>query len=285
MNQSIKHNERIITAQAPVARRLGWTPVEISVMMACQSGVIFAGMVIAMVLSFKNVPNQPMIIFGFVSFFLGGTSAYLLWVGEATYWEFAGPAYLFFFSYPFIGPAVRSMFTKAIHDKPELAGSHGIMQSLIQQAMNIGGLVSPIFVASFVLRNPEDVDAGSNKKELSALSLYVPVLSAIVIAGLIYQSLFVEKAPSGEEKDAATSETSKLLSRSKAKKNVPRSSQIEISEAFSRASEVTRRQSVECNGTTNPFDTKYEKELRDRLWKDKMEWDEISKEMDNDVEK
>ena len=265
--------------------RLGWTAVEISKMMACQSIVVFAGMCISMALSFRNVPDTPMIIFGFVSFFIGGTSAYLLWDGESTYWQFVGPCYLICFSYPFIGPSIRSMYSKALHSKSELAGSQGVMMSLINQALSIGGLVSPAFVASFVLRDPEDVEASSNTKELTAFALYVPILSAIAIAGVCYQSFFLEKSPSGERTDSVASETSKLLSGATAKKKLPRSSQIEISETFSRASEVSRRQSVECIGIINPFDTKDEKEFRDKLWKEKMEWDEINKITENDIEK
>ena len=71
----------------------------------------------------------------------------------------------------------------------------------------------------------------------------------------------------------AVSENSKLLSRAGNKK--PRSSFIEVRDSISRSSETYKRMSVEVMGISNPVETKFEKELKEQILKDKEIWDEI----------
>jgi len=293
-----------ITAFAPVGKHaMQWDAVQISNLSAIQSIVTFAGMTIAMGLSMKNVPDRWMINFGFTCFVFAGLAMYVYWIDGATYWGFAGPSFLLGFIYPFIGPSCRSMYAKGIRKTPGLEGIEGIMMSLISQAIAFAGMVAPVTAAFFVLRSPEEVDADPlNKHELRLGALYVPLLSVSVIIGLAYQYYFYEK-PHQEEKDreeeatadnsdsddttTTASESSQLLSQQggkKRKKNARnrRASTLEISDAFSRVSEVSRRISCEVAGVPNPFDTKDEKEYYDKLWKDKQEWEKLKKIHDND---
>ena len=48
------------------------------------------------------------------------------------------------FGYPFMGPANRSAYTRAIHSRPDLADSLGVLQGLLVQAFTIGGIVGPL---------------------------------------------------------------------------------------------------------------------------------------------
>ena len=63
------------------------------------------------------------------------------------------------FGYPFMGPANRSAYTRAIHSRPDLADSLGVLQGLLVQAFTIGGIVGPLFVTKFILREPQEVDS------------------------------------------------------------------------------------------------------------------------------
>ena len=267
-------NTRLFTALSPVARNIGWNPVQISEVTAYGSVLMAISMVVSMFVSMSDISDTAMISFGVGLFFLSGSSCYLLWKEGVGYWQFSVPPYLMFIGYPFIGPANRSKYAKAIHTKKELEGSHGIMMSLINQATALAGLIAPTLIASFIVRLQVDVDASSDKHAMTTGALYIPVLCVVVFVGLFYNHYFIDPPNEENEVDAA-SENTKLLAN--ALKKAPRTSLIEISDTFSKPSEVARRMSVEVMGIPNPVDTKYEKELNEQLMRDEALWDELEK--------
>ena len=219
-----------------------------------------------------------MLLIGEIGFTLCGIFIYVLWTDEVTTWGFILPAVLILFSYPWIGPANRSSYTQAIHKRKALAGAHGIMQAFLSQAMQIAGILAPTFIASCVIRDPATIDASANKHELSTAALIGPFCSLLCIVGLFYRRSVEHKDEDEVSKlvPAPSSETTTLLYEDGTKKKVgPRASMMEISDTFSRASEVRRRLSTEVMGICNPFDTKTEAELRTSLLNDKVEWDTI----------
>lgn len=251
---------------------MGWNSVSISEVTAYGSLIMASGMVISMVVSMRDVSDFSMIIFGFANFFVGGWCIYAWWKEGVGFWQFTLPIYFLYFAYPFIGPANRSKYTRAIHDNKELEGSHGIMMSLVNQAAALAGFVAPTLVASLILRNPEDIEASSDKHQMTPGALYVPIFSALVIVGLTYQDFFRVKRRKSTE---SVSETTSLIPSTDRKS--ARASIVQISDTFSRSSEVNRRMSVECMEIPNPVDTKYEQELTAKLMKDKEDWEEIEK--------
>lgn len=265
----------LFTGMSPVARNIGWNPVEISEVTAYGSAIMAVSMVVSMFVSMSNVSDTIMISFGVGLFFLSGSSMYLFWMMGASYWEFTVPCYLMFVGYPFIGPANRSRYAKAIHGKKELEGSHGIMMSLINQATAFSGLIAPTLIASFVIRTKAAVDTGSDKRALTAGALYVPLLCIAILVGLFYNYHCIELPDENlSENDTDTvSESTTLLPR--VAKRSPRASLLEISDTFSKSSEVCRRMSVEVMGIPNPVETKYEKELNEQLRKDEKLWEEL----------
>ena len=261
---------------------MGWDPVQLSEVSAYGSVVIALGMVISTIVSMRNVSDVEMMSFGFGSMMLSGALVYVWWAEGVGYWQVTVPTYLIFFAYPFIGPANRSRYTKAVYTNNELEGSYEIMMSLLNQSATFAGFIAPTLVAMFILRHPEDIAASTDKLKMTKGALYVPILSALIIAGLIYQH-FIELRDEEESADdtGAVSESTMLVS--SAEKRIPRVSVIQISETFSRSSEINRRMSVECEGIPNPFETKYEMELGEKILKDKEYWEEFEKanEMDN----
>ncbi|OEU23465.1 MFS general substrate transporter, partial [Fragilariopsis cylindrus CCMP1102] len=171
---------------------LGWDPVMISNVLAVQAVVLFIGMCASMVCSMKDVSDFYMIGFGNLCFVIGGTATYVYWTSSsssstvAAALKFAIPIFIVSFSYPFLGPANRSKFTKAVHNHKELENKHGAMQALFNQAFMLAGFISPSFVAAFVLRSPNDIDSSDNKHELTSLAWYIPISSSILILLLIY---------------------------------------------------------------------------------------------------
>lgn len=264
----------MFTALSPVARNLGWNPVQISEVTAYGSAIMAVAMVVSMVVSLSNVSDTLMISFGVGLFFISGSSMYLLWTEGVGYWQFTVPSYLVFIGYPFIGPASRSKYAKAIHSKKELEGSYGIMMSLINQATAFSGLIAPTLIASFVIRTKAEIDASPDKHSLTLGALYVPILCSLVFVGLFYNYFFIEQPNKTEAKDDTdvVSENTALLG-----KKAPRASILEISDTFSRTSEAYRRMSVEALGIPNPVDTKYEQELLEELKRDEELWDELEK--------
>ena len=85
----------------------------------------------------------------------------------------------------------------------------------------------------------------------------------------------------GEPNIAPSSETSTLLPSNSSLPDFVvdnvrrRSSQVAIDQAFCPRNEANRRSSVEILDCTYPFETRDEMRIRNRLWKDKKEWNDV----------
>jgi hypothetical protein len=182
----------ILTAFSPVARNMGWDPVQISVVTAYGSAIMGVTMIISLVVSMMNVSDIAMLSLGTGCFFLSGSLIYLTWADGVGYWQFTLPIYFMFFGYPFIGPANRSRYANALHSKKELEGSYGIMMSFMTQAFVFGNFIAPYLIASFVLRTRDEIDNSLNKHALTGGVLYVPILCSLIFAGLFYNYFFID---------------------------------------------------------------------------------------------
>ena len=252
-------------AFAPVAKNIGWQPVQISEVTSIGAALMALGMLLSGGLSMQGVTDTVMISTGFTLFFLSGLGYVHLWHEGANFYELSLPLFLLMFAYPFIGPANRSKYTKAIHDNSDLEGSVGLL-------------------------TPEDIAASTNnKRELTNLAYYVPIFAVLVFCGLIYQDCFLQKMSSGnadgndaDDDDGVTNEHTELLPSSsdngtnrKNIRRVRRASQVRVSQSCSIDSEKYRRMSLEVDGIIIPNETKTEMVLMDKLYADKQEWDEI----------
>jgi len=264
------------TAFSPVARDMGWSPVKISKVSAFASIAMMSAMVLALGVSMANVPDVVMLSFGIGSFSISGLLIYMFWTEGVGYGPFTLPLFIMMLAYPFVGPANRSSFAKAIQSNKELEGSIGSMMGYMNQARSLANFISPTLISMFVLRDHAEIDTSLNKKYLTAGALYAPILSSILLAGLLWHFFFTDlptKRESNNDTDAV-SENTTLLSNNAAMKS-SRSSRIAISDRFSLPSESYRRMSVEIMGVPNPVETKYEMELNKQLLIDKKLWEEI----------
>mmetsp|Transcript_28743 Transcript_28743/g.32250 ORF Transcript_28743/g.32250 Transcript_28743/m.32250 type:complete len:253 (+) Transcript_28743:398-1156(+) len=235
------------------------------------------------IVSMYNVSDLAMISFGMIGFGVGGVLMYVWWEGtDIGYLHLALPLCLDMFSYPFIGPANRSIFTKAIHDNPELEGSHGVLMGLINQAAALSGIMAPTLISLFVLRNQEEIDATpDNQHQVTLGVMYAPLFALLVLLGLMYQYIKTKNDDNtSDTTDGVSDESTTLLlsndgDSSKKKKSLPRASIVEISDTFSIQSEANRRMSVECMGIPNPVETKYEQEFAEKLKQDRKSWEEL----------
>lgn len=261
-----------------------WSPVTISTVLAAQAVILFIGMVTSMLLSMTKVADITMIIGGNLCFVIGGIMTYYTWTSEAESWQFVAPIMIVSLAYPFIGPANRSKYTRAVHDRPELEGSHGVMQSLFNQSFMVGGFIAPNFVTAFILRTPEEVKVSGSSHELSPWTWFIPISSLIMILGLIYEEVVLGKNELGllprkvdelEEETPATEATQLIQEKRVSKRR--RSSVVEIKQRLSAQYEMDRRHSVEAVGIINPFETREERESSDELMKDKKAWEELAK--------
>jgi hypothetical protein len=245
---------------------------------------MFTLIITVMILSMKKVSDTLLIIVGNVFWIVGGTAMYLLWTADAKIWHYVVPFFIGVAGFPFITPSNRSLFTLAVASIPELEGAQASMQAVLSMAASVAGIVTPSLVAVFVLRDPEDVDNGSDNHELTLGALYVPIGSGICISLVLYQQWLDGKKHLAEfavGDGEVPSEKTKLVSRS-ARASNRRSSVIEIKQAFSRQNESARRHSVEVIHVSVPFENSDELEYRDRLWEDKKEFDHLNTIMDEE---
>ena len=70
-----------------------------------------------------KAPDVLMMIFGQACFVIGGAMTYFFWTTDSHPLQFIIPIIIVSLSYPFIGPANRSKFTKGVHERPGEFGS------------------------------------------------------------------------------------------------------------------------------------------------------------------
>lgn len=272
-----------MVAIAPVAQdMLNWTPVEISKLAVVEAVVGAVASVLTVYLAVINTSDFTMLIIGFVVYTAAGVMTCLGWrVDNATVFAYAAPILALNFVGSFLGPASQSKFNKAVFSRPELAGSIGVLQSLYVQAYTLAGVVGPIFVGSYVLRDSNEVSL-SSPHELTPWAWYMPILSLIIIIGLLYEEFVLLKdkpkdAGEDEDEEMSPDETTKLVADKRRKS--ARHSIVEVNQVFSRQYEVDRRFSCEVYingvGIINPVETAQERKLMKELTKSKKEWEHL----------
>lgn len=273
-----------MVAMAPVAAdMLNWTPVEISKLAAVEAVVGAVASVLTVYLSLINTTDFTMLIVGYAVYMAAGVMTCLGWRADnATVFAYAAPILALNFVGSFLGPASQSKFNKAVFSRPKLAGSIGVLQSIYGQAFTLAGVVGPIFVGSYVLRDSNEVSFLSSPHELTPWAWYVPILSSIVIIGLLYEEFVLLKdkpKDAAEDDDDVTSpdETTKLVAGKRRKST--RRSIVEVNQVFSRQYEVDSRLScgVYINGVgiINPVETAQNRKLMKELTKSKEEWEHL----------
>ena len=142
---------------------------------------------------------------------------------------------------------------------------------------------TPGFVAAYVIRSPEQVDASADHRELTSLALYAPVLCALSLVGLYFAEW--KKGDEDEMEDAYEGtvpggEGTPLVVKgsSMARK---KSSVAGLNQAFGRTNVVARRSSVEIMGLTAGYDTLAEQETKKNQLADLEEFKMLF-EMDDD---
>jgi hypothetical protein len=237
--------------------------------------LMFFLMMFVMFLSINKVSDTLLVLVGNTLGAVGGVLVYFLWTYQAPVWHFVLPIVLSISGFPFIMSSNRSNFTIAVKSKAELENAQSMMQAIMSMGASVGGFVAPSLVAAFVMKSPEDVEASTHQRELTAAAMYVPISSAMCILALWYQSHVVQRREKAtqEAADAESSERTELLRSSGPERR--RSSVMEIGQEFSGQNEANRKSSAEIMGVPCPFDTIEENKIRQKLWNDKKQWDEI----------
>mmetsp|Transcript_3241 Transcript_3241/g.6779 ORF Transcript_3241/g.6779 Transcript_3241/m.6779 type:complete len:555 (-) Transcript_3241:96-1760(-) len=213
----------IETGLAPAANdSLGWGPVGISAFFGAQSICIFVAILITFDLSRRGVKDETLLLIGLIFAVIGNALVYFLWTNPTTPILFFIPVVVACLGFPFsVGPT-RSLFTKSCAKNSTLSTNTGSMQAMLSMDASIAGFLAPGFISAFVLRTPEQVEASSDNRELTAWALYAPALSLITLAGHVFVT-YVLKAYKEEEEDDELenlpSETTDLLGEKKGPKH------------------------------------------------------------------
>jgi glucan phosphoethanolaminetransferase (alkaline phosphatase superfamily) len=181
----------IETGFAPAAyHALGWGPVGTSTVLGLISLLLFGFMIIVYVLSAKGISDEMLVIIGNSTWIVGGTMLYFMWVAKTQAWKFVIPVVVCISGMPFIAAPNRSLFAQRVDANPALEVRSALMQALLSMFSSVAGVVMPSFVAAFILRKPEEVEASQSHRELNPLALCIIVGPMITILGVIYVSIF-----------------------------------------------------------------------------------------------
>lgn len=63
------------------------------------------------------------------------------------------------------------------------------------------------------MRTPEEVEASKDRRELNAIALYVPILTALILVGLAYQRMKLHRIAQAADQAEAVGERTSLLNR------------------------------------------------------------------------
>jgi len=270
----------IETALPPAANHgLGWGPVETSGVLGATSIVIFGTMMGVMYLSAKKVPDSKLVAVGNVNFMIGGVLIYLMWTDDSKVWQYIVPVMVSVAGFPFIASPNRSNFTKAVMNSSALESSQATMQAILSMFSSVAGFTTPGFVAAYVIRSPEQVEASADNRELTPLALYAPVLCFFSLVGLYYaewkgrSTVEIIEPASGEGTPLIVAKNSSMARK--------KSSIAGLNQAFGRSNVVARRSSVEIMGLPGGFDTITEQETQKNQLADLQEFKELM-EMDDD---
>lgn len=258
---------RIETGLAPAAyHAMGWGPVMTSTVLGSSSILLFVCMIFVFYLAAKKTRDEILVIAGSFLWVIGGTLLYFLWSTGAKTWEFVLPVIVCICGFPFIASSNRSLFTRRVDANPTLETRHAFMQALLSMAASVAGFVTPGFVAAYVLRNPEEVEASVFHRELNPVALYVVVGPLLTILGVIYVSytkplpvvLLVDKMNEELEPD----ERSNLVNNPARRR---RSSAIVLEQKIGPATEANRRNSAICMGIPQ-YDNPLERQRRSSVF-------------------
>uniref|UniRef100_A0A7S2HMT8 Major facilitator superfamily (MFS) profile domain-containing protein n=1 Tax=Helicotheca tamesis TaxID=374047 RepID=A0A7S2HMT8_9STRA len=253
----------IETALAPAAAdALGWGPVETSAVMGTSSIIIFGCVIVVNILSKVGAKDMHLLLAGLLVSSIGYAVICFTWVRNVKVWIFILPILVATGAFAFLGAPNRSLFTAAVDSSPHLSPYGGTMQALLSMSSSVAGFTAPGYVASFFLRQPEDIDiTPDNQRELSSWSLLSPSLTLVAFFLVIWagEPTYL-KSPSSEEKDiemegvvdentpasvVADERTSLLKSRTSNKKRSPSVISSAMITSF-------RAESVKCLGVVAP---------------------------------
>ena len=148
----------------------------------------------------------------------------------------------------------------------------------------IGGFITPNLVTKYGLLSPEQIAINSSPLVLSSWTWFIPITALLMIICVVYEDIMFGTNEMGlirdkrfvETEDVPKTESSALLSGANTV-NRRRSSIVTIDQSLSTRYEMDRRASVEAYGIINPGETRDEINLREKLLRDKREWEEIAK--------
>jgi len=205
----------IETGFAPAAYdALGWMPVQTSLALGSVSFIIALFMYVVMTLSKRGVADTRLLTGGLIVSTLAYTSLYFCWTQTASGWGFYLPIAVAASSFPFLGAPTRSLFTVAVDSKPVLKKSQGSMQAVLSMGASVAGFVAPGLIAAYCLRQPDEVDASKDKRELSPWSLIAPLLSLLTLVGVAFIVISNKRKaviPKSEQETETSKEDKKAL--------------------------------------------------------------------------
>jgi hypothetical protein len=184
-------DHRIETGFAPAAyHALGWGPVGTSAVLGSTSVLLLGIMIVVFVLSANGTRDEVLVIIGSCTWIFGGAMLYFMWVTETQAWKFVLPVVVCISGMPFMAAPNRSLFTRRVDANPALEVRSAFMQALLSMFTSVAGVLTPSFVAAFVLRKPEEVEASQSHRELNPLALYIVAGPMLTILGVIYVSIY-----------------------------------------------------------------------------------------------
>jgi Na+/melibiose symporter-like transporter len=181
----------IETGFAPAAyHALGWGPVATSAILGLTSVLLLIVMILVFLLSAKETSDEVLVTIGSMIWVFGGAMLYIMWVSETQVWKFVLPVAVCISGLPFIAAPNRSLFSRRVDANPALEVRSAFMQALLSMFSSVAGVVTPSFVAAYVLRKPNEVESSQLHRELGPLALYSVIGPMLTILGVIYVSMF-----------------------------------------------------------------------------------------------
>ncbi len=199
-------------------------------------------------------------------------------------WHYVAPIVISLIGSPLLYPANQSNFYKATMARSELEPIQTRLQSIYGMTGEIANFVTPLFVGTFILRPPSEVEESKDNHELTPLALYVPLFAVLCMVGFLYEKIVLhaddDSVLDTDSESGSESEEDPPVESTRLLKKTPVKSLASINQSFLTPQAKSKRMRVSSIMGGNhsmpliiPFETPQDKARRLKYLRVRKHWE------------
>lgn len=155
------------------------------------------------------------------------------------------------------------------------------LQSIYGMTGEIANFVTPLFVGTFILRSPSDVEESKDNHELTPLALYVPLFAVLCMVGFLYEKIVLHADDESLAETDSESEEDVPVESTRLLKTKPRTSFVSIHQSLTPQAKSKRMRASSIMGGNHsmpliiPIETPQDKTRRLKYLRVRKHWENM----------